>query len=379
MAEPATITAAVFNGPSDNVADSIAIREFERPELQPDQILVRVTCCTICGSDLHTTLGTRTQPTPSILGHEIIGLVEEIGADVRCEELMKGDRVTWSVAAASCEPTRYALGLEGFLPELTPELTSNSCTNCQRGLPQKCEWLFKYGHEATTGDATRALSGGLAEFCVLQPGTSAVLLPHGIADEVICPASCATATVMAAMRTIGDVANQRVLITGAGMLGVTTSAVAASRGASEIVVCDVNTQRHELAMQFGATRAVESVPDEQFDCIFEMSGNANAVTAAIKSAAIGSRIALVGSVSPSDSVQLDPEQIVRGLISIHGIHNYCPDDLLYAVNFLGKNHKRFPFGSLVEKTFPLSEAAAAFEYAATNRPIRVAVKPDERS
>lgn len=370
-----TVNAAVFNGPCGNVADSISIREFELDELQPDQVLVRVTCCTICGSDMHTTLGNRSQPTPSILGHEIIGTVEQIGTNVACKELTPGDRITWSVAA-SCGPTHVAQA-SPLVTKTRRDARSTQCPHCQRGIPQKCDSLFKYGHEPITSDVARALSGGLATYCVLQPGTSIVPLPDDLPDEVASPASCATATVMASIRTMGDIANQRVLVTGAGMLGLTTAAVAKSRDANEIVVCDVNPTRRELGEHFEATNVVESAPDDSFDCIFEMSGNPAAVATAFDRTTIGSRIVLVGSVSPSDPVPLDPEQIVRKLISIYGVHNYRPDDLLSAVKFLSSNHKQFPFASLVEKTFPLSETAAAFEYAASNHPIRVAVKPDE--
>lgn len=370
---PRKALAAVFLGASEQVAcftDVIELWSFDLPPILDDQILVRVTCCTICGSDLHTTLGNRPAPTPSVLGHEIIGVVEAIGSDIRCDGLSIGDRITWAVAA-SCGPTSWASShLQG---------NGGTCFNCERGLPQKCASLFKYGHEAVTDDAARTLSGGLTEYCVLQPGTGIVKLPESVSDEILSPASCATATVMAAVRVAGSLTDKRVLVTGAGMLGLTTAAVAATRSAMDVTVCDVSPSRLDQAMQFGATRVLDAVPDEQFDCIFEMSGNVNAVAAAIDAAAIGAHVILVGSVSPSQPVPLDPERVVRRLMSIHGVHNYCPDDLWNAVEFLAEHHERFPFESLVEKTFSLTETAAAFEYAAKHRPIRVAVKPNADS
>lgn len=330
---------------------------------------MRVTFCTICGSDLHTTLGHRPAPAPSILGHEIIGIVEEIGTDVPTGNLAIGDRITWCVAA-SCGPIRV----------VSPQSRGNAsdathCRNCRRGMPQKCDSLFKYGHEQTTDDTTRSLSGGLADYCVLQPGTSIVQLPESLPDEVACPANCATATVMAAIRTAGDLQGKRVLITGAGMLGLTAAAVASVCGADIVVVCDPSAERRQLAGHFGATDTLNVVPEAKFDCIFEMSGNRNAVSAAIDSADVGGQVVLVGSVSPAPPIEFDPERLVRGLGSIHGVHNYRPDDLLTAVHFLNEHHGRFPFGSLVSRSFQLTEAAAAFEFAARHRPVRVAVKP----
>lgn len=83
---------------------------------------------------------------------------------------------------------------------------------------------------------------------------------------------------------------------------------------------------------------------------------------------------LVGSVSPTTPIDFDPEKIVRGLIGIHGVHNYQPGDLLAAVQFLDQHHDRFPFASLVSRTFSLTDVPAAFDFASRNRPIRVAVR-----
>ena len=96
-----------------------------RPELQPGEVLARVVCCTLCGSDLHTIAGRRKELSPSILGHEILGVVEEVSdepaVDVHGDPLKPGDRITWSICV-SC----------------------GRCDRCLRGLPQKCRHLHKY-------------------------------------------------------------------------------------------------------------------------------------------------------------------------------------------------------------------------------------------
>lgn len=315
---------------------------------------MRITCCTICGSDLHTFNGHRDGPTPSILGHEIIGIVESLSdanvCDVAGEAIQVGDRVTWSVAC-SC----------------------HDCHRCNNDMPQKCESLFKYGHEPLVADV--GPSGGLAEYCLLRAGTAIVLLPADVRDEVLCPANCATATVAAAMRAAGSLENKRVLILGAGMLGLTASAFANTLNASEICVSDVDAVRLKRAKDFGATRTLLGISDAEFDVIFEMSGSPDAVETAIHSASVGGIVVLVGSVFPSRSVAVDPEGIVRRLLSIHGVHNYRPDDLSNAVQFLLEHHSRFPFASLVDNSFPLTEVNEAFSFATEHRPIRVAIVP----
>ena len=76
-------------------------------------------------------------------------------------------------------------------------------------------------------------------------------------------------------------------------------------------------------------------------------------------------------------IQLKGEQLIRNLNTITGIHNYIPDDLQNAVDFLNSCYNLYPFEGLIEKKFPLKDVDLAFEYAEENRPIRVAVCPDE--
>lgn len=205
---------------------------FRNFTLQAGERLVRVTACTICGSDLHTLAGRRTAPAPSILGHEAVGI-----------EVATGRRVTWSILACCGE-----------------------CDRCRRGMEQKCERLFKYGHGMHAG----APSGGLSELIVLRPGTLVLEVPEGLADEVVCPANCATATVAACLRVAGP---------------------------------------------------------------------------------------------------------VRGLWRIEGVHNYRPEDLGTALRFLDGAGRRFPFGELVARSFPLAEVNEALAWAAEARPVRVMIRP----
>jgi len=250
--------AAVFLQPNH----PFELRSFPLPKLFDGEAIVKVSCCTLCGSDLHTFRGHRQASCPTILGHEIIGHVEQIASelkDVNGQTIEIGDRVSWSIAA-SC----------------------GKCLNCQNGLSQKCDQLFKYGHEPI-GDQ-RPLTGGLAEYCQLVRGTAVIKLPDSISDWVASPANCATATVAAAIRIAGDCQDKTIVIHGAGMLGLTAAAMAKHLGARSIIVSDLVPMRLELAKQFGATSAFNVVDNslhanvmEQTDgrgaeIVLEMSG-----------------------------------------------------------------------------------------------------------
>ena len=357
--------AAVFNAPGQD----LELKEFPLPRLAPGEALVRVRCCTLCGSDLHTYQGRRPAPVPTILGHEILGTVEELGAgrsllDGRGRPLVVGDRITWSIAA-SC----------------------GDCFYCGHELPQKCERLFKYGHEEIR--AGHPLSGGLAEYCHLTEGTAVFAVEESLPDEVACPASCATATVVAALRAAGKLRDDVVLIQGAGMLGLTACALARSRGASEVIACDIDADRLQLASPFGATRSVLITEDREelkrsveewtggrgVDLALELSGSAIAVESGLELLRIGGRYILVGAVFPTRPVSLSAETVVRRMLSLRGVHNYAPDDLGEALTFLAGNHQRYPFSELITETFPLRQVERAFQHAITTRATRVAVRP----
>jgi putative phosphonate catabolism associated alcohol dehydrogenase len=333
---------------------------YPKPVLCEGEALVRVRLCTLCGSDLHTFFGRRTEPTPAILGHEIIGTLEELGPNTHLESidgesLQLGDRITWSVAAAC-----------------------GSCYFCTRNLPQKCEKLRKYGH------IREQLHGGLATHCHLLKGTAIVKIPEHLSDETACPAMCATATAAAAIRAGEEVLaypQPVALIVGAGLLGCTVCAMLASRGVTVLIV-DLDPNRLEQAKAFGASQAIqpeklkavlsEVTEGRGADLGLEISGSLGGVELAYSSVRIGGSVVLIGTVSPTPSMPLFPEKLVRRCLTIRGVHNYAPADLLRAVQFLAEHGSRFPFTELGPR-YPLSQAEQAFHHAEQHRPTRVLI------
>lgn len=306
------------------------------------EVLVRVDLATVCGSDLHTVGGARPSPAPAVLGHEQVGTVLGVGeGGARCVDgtaVAPGMRVVWSVTA-SC----------------------GTCDRCARGLAHKCRRLRKYGHEPLLHSAP--LTGGFATHCVILPGTAVVAVPDGLPDAVAAPASCATATAAAALAAAGPLAGRQVLVTGAGMLGLTAVAMAGTEGAL-VVVSDPDPVRREQALAFGAAAVYEGPPPAQeVDVALEFSGQAVAVQVCLDALAVGGTAVLVGSVAPGEPVTLSPERLVRGLHTVIGVHNYRPADLVTAVGFLTAHHKAFPFAELVGSAYALDHVGAAVDAA----------------
>jgi putative phosphonate catabolism associated alcohol dehydrogenase len=353
----------LFHGPGRPLETA----HFPTPEIRGAEILVRVGCCTLCSSDLHTHAGRRRIETPTVLGHEIVGRIEAFGPnserhDFRGADLVVGNRVSWSVAA-SC----------------------GGCFFCAKQLPQKCETLFKYGHQ--TFDRGRPFTGGLADVVMLMPGSAIFRVPEILSDEVAASANCATATAAAALRAGGDVAGQNVLILGAGVLGLTACAMARAGGASSVIVSDPDAARRERARAFGATIVTSADPHDLADAVgigtlgrgadlvLELAGVADTVMAGLAHTCIGGTLILAGTVLPTPSIALDPEFVVRRLLTIRGVHNYAPRDLGTGLDFLAGPGQAFPLADLAARKFRLDNVEQAFHFAHDHGGMRVAVVP----
>lgn len=348
--------AAVFREPGT----PLELTSVGLPQLGDGEALVEVDCCTLCGSDLHSIRGDRRVPVPTILGHEIIGHVAETqGAvcDINGDPVRDGDRVCWSITA-SC----------------------GHCFYCTNSLPQKCQHLFKYGHEQVS--AEHPLSGGLASHCQLVARTAIVRVPDALSDVVAGPAGCATATVAAALRTAGPCADRTIVILGAGMLGLTAAAMARSRGAASVIVTDIDEGRLRRAPSFGATDTSldglnELTGGRGADLVFDMSGSPAAMESSVDLLRIGGRLILVGAVFPARPLSLQADHLVRRMLRVEGVHNYRPEDLRSALEFLANAGADFPFASLVDREFPLEDVNQAVVSARDSGAFRVAVRPRE--
>lgn len=317
--------------------------EFEKvsipfPELEDGQSLVRLTAATLCGSDRHTVAGRRSAPCPSILGHEGVGEIVTAGNSIGWDgnPLSNGDRVVFSVTS-SC----------------------GSCPFCQRGLTAKCERVLKVGHEPI--DGPWPLSGTYATHILLRAGQTTVTVPDALSDAQAATAGCAGGTVMAMVEKAGPLADRRVLVSGAGMLGIFAVAAVRSMGAAEITAVDPNQVNRDLALASGASRAC--TPEEvlgETDVALELSGRPSAVTNCIKALAIGGTAVLAGSVAPAGSVEVDPEWIVRGWRTMTGVHNYEPRHLAAAVDLLDEVASILPWDEILAGPVNLDELPDQF-------------------
>lgn len=344
----------------------LALEEREIPTLRSGEVLIKNLYTTICGSDLHTFAGLRKEKTPTVLGHEIVGRIVTLdkdhpGTDMAGNTLSTGDLVTWAIFC--CTPQENWLS---------------------KGMPQKSEGLFKYGHAQIT--AEDAFHGGLSEYCILKEHTCMLKIPDGLPLPIAATINCAMATVAGAIRLAGPLEGKNILITGLGLLGNIAAAMSKVAGARAVIAVDVIDERLEGAKAFGAgfsynstkeTNLREKLANHKIDVVFDMSGAPDAIEMGIESLAIGGTAIWAGAVFKTRKTGIDAEQVIRKLITIKGLHNYNFGDLQYALNFIADQHLHFPFSEVVSKEFPLTEAQEAFEYAIKHRPLRVGIKMNQ--
>lgn len=350
--------AAIFNG----AGLPFEFIERQVPVLKDGEILVKNLYTTLCGSDIHTYCGRRIEPAQVVLGHEIVGEILYIdvahsGRDLRGEPIKVGDRITWSIFSVP-----------------------SNITAPRPDMPQKSDHLFKYGHALANGDDV--FNGGLADYCVLLPNTALIKISSLIPLKVAATISCAHSTVTGALRIAGNVSAKKILVFGAGLLGLSCVAMCREAGATWIGLIDNDTTRLHWGEKFGADVAypssaenilIDALPWPEVDLVFDMTGNPQAMKTGVDSLALGGCAIWVGAVFPEKPVQIDAQKIVRKLLQIRGLHNYNYEDFLNATLFIEKNYLKYPFEDLIEKEYPLNEIVEAFEFASNSKPVRVGI------
>jgi threonine 3-dehydrogenase len=275
----------------------VQMTEVPVPKPGINDVLIKIRKTSICGTDVHIynwdAWAEKTIQTPMVIGHEFVGVIEEVGSNV--VGFTKGDLVDG----------------EGHI-------VCGICRNCLAGRRHLCK--------DTKGVGVNR-QGAFAEYLCI-PASNAVHVDPAIPLDVLScfdPLGNATHTALQY-----DLVGEDVLITGAGPIGCMAVAIARHAGARKIVVTDVNPDRLALAKKMGATRTVdvskEKLPDVQreigmkegFDVGLEMSGNPRALNDMIDNMSHGGRIALLGIMPGAAAV--DWNKVVFNMHTIRGIY-----------------------------------------------------------
>jgi aryl-alcohol dehydrogenase len=236
------ITAAV----SRAGAPAPVLEELELGEPRDEEILVRVIAAGICHTDLHSHVGLGMPvPKPAVLGHEGAGVVEKVGSAV--SHLKVGDRVV--ISGGSC----------------------GNCPSCLSAKPSYCREAMPRSFGGRRSDGSTSLSNGdeqvashffaqssFATHCVAN-ARGAVPIPAGVPLDVVAPMGCGVITGAGAVIEALQVRpGQSIVVFGVGGVGLSAVMAARAAGATTIVAVDMVAERNELALELGATHAIDA-------------------------------------------------------------------------------------------------------------------------
>ena len=304
--------AAIYQGPQQ-----IEITQVAEPICSKDGLILRVEACGLCGSDLRTFYkGTSYVPPGTIMGHEVAGVVHEVGPEVEGYKI--GDRMV-----------------------VGPIIPCGECHYCRRGLPHLCA-----NEESIAG----TLPGGFAEYMlitakVLKWGSISIIPDKLSFEEASLAEPLSSVVKTQEMLNISE--GEIVVVIGAGPVGCMHTELARARGASRIIQIDISPERVKAASRFGATVVVDASAEDPVKRVFEetQGRGADVVICAAPStlaasqgvmmAASGGRVSwFAGLPSEDPFVKVDGNSVHYKDISIIGTIGFAPHHFHRALDLI---------------------------------------------
>ena len=338
--------AAVYRGPRD-----LVVEERPVPALGPRDVLLEVSHCGVCGSDLHMFVDGWGAPN-SIGGHEFSGRVVAVGDDVTAWK--SGDAVVGG-----------------------PARRCGECEYCREGRPQLCTGRANPGVGEFQGAFADFVRVDEAELLRIPPGLS--MRAAALAEPL--------AVALHGLTRGGVREGQRILVTGCGPIGALSVAAARARGVTDVVVSEPHPARRALGERLGATaiapdelvapRMPFDLVDDPFDVVLECSGHSAAMEAGLAQLKRGGTLVLVGA--GMNRPRLDNNRILLNELVITGAFVYDPDGFPRSLELLAS--PEFPTDVLIEPDdVPLDGLYSAVERLVSgDLPAKVLIAPRRES
>jgi NADPH2:quinone reductase len=323
------------------------------PDPQPDELVIRVEACGICGTDLHLIDGDSPLARyPLVPGHEFAGEVVALGSNLVKQNGKTSIKIGSRVAA-------------------DPSLPCGYCESCRVGQENLC---LDY---AAVGVTT---NGACAEY-VRVPASKVYVLPDTLSlreAALIEPLSCA----VHGMHSLNPKSGDTFLIVGAGTMGQLLLQLVLRGGASRIAMVDMNVQRLTLAEQLGATRTYTSIEqalmDEPrgFNCVIDATGVAKAIEQAFLAVKRGGKFMMFGVAPHEARVSLSPFRIYNEEITIVGsmavLFSFQPALDLISAGVINTK-------AMLTTALPLSEYLQALSMVRRGEGVKTLVLPNAQS
>jgi L-iditol 2-dehydrogenase len=318
--------------------NNLSYEDVPEPAIAPDEVLVRVKACGICGSDVHGVDGsTGRRIPPIIMGHEAAGVIADVGPAVRGWQ--KGDRVTFDI-------TVYC----------------GTCYFCRRGMINLCD------HRRIVGVSTPEfrMHGAFADYVAI-PHQILYRMPDNLSFERAAMMEAISVAAHAVHRT-PVVLQDTAVVVGVGMIGLLVVQLLRRAGCGQIIAVDLAPDRLQRALSLGADVGlrsdVDDVPAEVrrrtagrgADIAFEVVGLTQTVQMAIASLRKGGALTLIGNLSPR--VELPLQEVVIRQLTLIGTTNAAGESEACLELMAGG---AVNVDTLISAVAPLSEGVAWFE------------------
>jgi len=325
--------------------DDITIEHIETPTPGPGEVLVRSTVVGICGSDMHAVHGRHPFISlPMRPGHEVVGVVEQTGSGVDPD--LTGTRVV-----------------------VEPNLACGHCAQCLVGRYNICSELDVFGCQAP---------GGMTDRFTIA-ADRVVALPDDLEDDwaaLVEPA----ATPVHAVRRAGDLTGRKVVVLGAGPIGLFVLLAARAAGAQTVVVADLLDSKRALAERLGADGSFDSSADDavqkaetalvgKADVVFDCVSREATVRLGIGVLDKGGLLMTIGV--PAGPTMIDLDLVQDRELTVMGNLMYVREDVLRAIELL--RAKTFDLDDLVTARFDIEQAALAFHASDDPQQVKVLV------
>ncbi|GEM45483.1 NAD(P)-dependent alcohol dehydrogenase [Deinococcus cellulosilyticus] len=338
---PHTMKAAVLHAIRD-----VRIEERPIPPVRPGHVRVRIRTVGVCGSDVHYFTHGRIGPfvveSPIILGHESMGVIEDIGEGVK--HLQPGDRVT-----------------------LEPGYPCRTCECCKSGRYNLCPEM--------TFMATPPVNGAFVEH-LEWPADFVFRVPDSVSDDAAALIEPLAVGVWSVQRG-GVKPGDAIVVYGAGPIGCTTLQAAKTAGATTLIAVDLEEYRLDLIRELGATHTINArhedvlarireitrrnLPESHSgaDVVFETAGNLRTCQQSMLAARPGGVVVLVG-LPPNPQVELDLVAAASREVDIRGIFRYAN---CYPAALRLVEEGRVNLDRMVTHRYPLDQAGEALSFA----------------
>jgi threonine dehydrogenase-like Zn-dependent dehydrogenase len=340
------------------VADRrLEMRTREVPRVGPDEALLRVEGCGLCGSDIEQYRGHFTAKGivayPLIPGHEPVGILEEVGPGAaRAWGVRKGDRVA-----------------------LEPHLSCGLCRSCLSGAYHLCKAIRPVGlpsYGFLPLDFGHGLWGGYGEYIHLHPRTVLHRLPEGMPVALATTYQALAAGIRWAVQVPGTALGDSILVLGCGQRGLGSVVAAKEAGAGCIIVTGLERDRHKLALarSLGAHHAILADSEDVVARVMEITNGAGVDVAvdvvpavphpvihAVEAVRVGGTVVVAGVKGRDTRVALDTDRILFKEITIHGVYSQGRAAYEQSLRLLAEN--RHGLERLHTHSFPLDRAEEA--------------------